>query len=93
MDSITLENLKNLDKLQSADAHVKVNSYREGCDAACEYFKAMFAGEDWNDDKVHIRGGKVFDDERKGIQTVVYEAFVDSGSVDYFFFSFEREII
>jgi hypothetical protein len=53
----------------------------------------MFAGEDWNDDNVHIRGGKVFDDEEKGIQTVVYEAFVDSGSFDYFFFSFEREII
>jgi hypothetical protein len=92
MDSITLENLKNLDRLKSADAYEKVNSYREGCDAACEYFKTMFTGEDWNDDLVQIRGGKVFNNEVKGVQTVVFEAFLDSGSVDYFFFSFEREL-
>jgi hypothetical protein len=93
MDSISLETLKSLDKLQYADAYVKVNSYSEGRNAACEYFKTMFDNdEDWDDDMVHIRGPKTFNNLETGIATVVYEAFLDSGSVDYFFFSFEREM-
>jgi len=94
MDSITIDNLKSLDRLQYADAYVKVNSFSEGREAALDYFKSMFDDEEeWDDDMVHIRGGKVFEDQEKGVQTVVYESFLDSGSVDYFFFSFEREII
>jgi len=93
MDSISLETLKSLDKLQYADAYVKVNSFGEGRDAACEHFKSMFDDEEeWDDDMVHIRGPKTFNNLETGIVTVVYEAFLDSGSVDYFFFSFEHEM-
>jgi hypothetical protein len=92
MESITIDNLKSLEKLQYADAYVKVNSYSEGRDAACDYFKSMYNGENWDDNLVHIRGGKSFDDEERGVRTVVYESFLDSGSVDYFFFSFESAL-
>jgi hypothetical protein len=93
MNTISIDNLKSLENLQYVDAYVRVNSYSEGREAAYNYFKEMYRYENWDDDMVNISGGKVFDDEEKGIRTVVYEAYVDSGSVDYFFFSFEREII
>jgi hypothetical protein len=89
----SIDNLKNLHKPQYSVAYVEVNSFIEGRDAAIKYFKSIFEGEDWDDNRVHIKegGSKLFKTKKKGVQTIVYEAFFDSGGVNFFFFGFECE--
>lgn len=97
---ITVDNLKNLEELQYAEAYEQVENYSEGEKAAIAYFKEIHEENEhdgeWSDDMVDFYGPKKFrsfDEENNiEIETTVYESYVDSGSVDYFFFSYETEL-
>jgi len=96
---ITIDRLKSLEDLKYAEAYETVENYSEGEKAAIAYFKEIHIenGHDgqWKDDMVEFYGPKKFkrfDEENNiTIETTVYESYVDSGSVDYFFFSYETE--
>ena len=97
---ITLDNLKNLEDLQYAEAYEQVENYQDGEKAAIAYFKEIYVenGHDgeWSDDMVDFHGPKkfrTFDEENNiEIETTIYESYIDSGSVDYFFFSYETQL-
>ena len=86
---ITLDKLKSLEDLKYAEAYDRVDSLAAGEQAAIDYFKEIHDGE-WSDDMVSFYGPKKF--RSFDIETTVYEAYVDSGSVDYFFFSYETKL-
>lgn len=91
---ITIDRMKSLEDLKYVEVHVQVENYREGENVAIDYFKNNHEGE-WSDDMVSFYGPKKFrtEDEENNttIETTVYESYIDSGSEDYFFFSYETE--
>ena len=97
---ITVDNLKNLEDLKYAEAYEQVENHQDGEKAAIAYFKEIHVenGHDgeWSDDMVHFYGPKkfrTFDEENNiEIETTIYESYIDSGSVDYFFFSYETQL-
>ena len=97
---ITVDNLKNLEDLKYAEAYEQVENYQDGEKAAIAYFKEIHVenGHDgeWSDDMVDFHGPKkfrTFDEENNiEIETTIYESYIDSGSVDYFFFSYETQL-
>lgn len=92
---INLDNLKNIEDLQYAESYEQVENYQEGEKAAIAYFKEIHECE-LSDDMVGFYGPKKFitynEDRNIEIKTTVYESYVDSGSEDYFFFSYETEL-
>lgn len=97
---ITVDRMKSLEDLKYAEAYTSVENYSAGREAAINYFKEIHENNgidgEWSDDMVSFYGPKKFrtHDEKTGItiETTVYESYTDSGSVDYFFFSYETEI-
>ncbi|MDK7374514.1 hypothetical protein QP519_03050 [Weeksella virosa] len=97
---ITLDRMNSLEDLKYAKAYEQVENYREGEKAAIAYFKNIYEendhDEEWSDDMVDFYGPKKFrtHDYETNVttETTVYESYVDSGSVDYFFFSYETEL-
>lgn len=96
---ITIDRMKSLEDLKYAEAYTQVENYSEGEKAAIAYFKEIHENNgnetEWNDNMVSFYGPKKFrnynEETNMTIETTVYESYTDSGSVDYFFFSFETE--
>ena len=96
----TLDNLKNLEDLQYAEAYYQVENYQDGEKAAIAYFKEIYVENgydgEWSDDMVDFYGPKkfrTFDEENNiEIETTIYGSYINSGSVDYFFFSYETQL-
>ena len=96
---VTIDRMKSIEDLKY-DAYIEVSNYREGVEAAISYFKEIHEnnGHDgvWDDEMVSFYGPKKFrnHNEETGMidETTVYESYIDSGSVDYFFFSFKNEL-
>ncbi len=91
--------MKSIEDLKYAEAYEQVENYSEGKRAAIAHFKNIHEnnhGGEWSDGMVSFYGPKRFrthDNENNvTMETEVYEAYVDSGSVDYFFFSYEKEL-
>lgn len=97
---ISIDNLKSLDELQYTEVYEQVRNYEEGEKASIAYFKGMHLEDEyngqWSDDMVKFYGPKKFrgfDKENNiEIETIVYESYIDSGSVDYFFFSYVTKL-
>jgi hypothetical protein len=97
---ITIDRVNSLEDLTYAEAYEQVENYSEGEKAAIAYFKVIHQENnhdgEWSDDMVDFYGPKKFrtHDEVNNIvtETTVYESYVDSGSLDYFFFSYETEL-
>ena len=97
---ITVDRMNSREDLKYAEAYEQVENYSEGEKSAIAYFKEIHEENnhdgEWSDDMVSFYGPKKFrthDDEANvTTETTVYESYVDSGSVDYFFFSYETKL-
>ena len=72
-------------------------NYQDGEDAAIRFFRENNPDNaEWDDDMVSFYGPRKFRtyDEKNNIttETSVYECYMDSGSEDYFMFSYEIEL-
>lgn len=96
---VTIDRMKSLEDLKYVQVYEQFENYREGEEAAIAYFKEIHLENnhdgEWSDDMVSFYGPKKFrtyDEENNvTVETTVYESYVDSGSEDYFFFSYETE--
>jgi len=70
--------------------YYSASSYQDGVNEAIKFFK--YCGIDGEVTVDKIKEIKTYDEESNTtITTHIYECYVDSGSVDYFHFSFDTE--
>lgn len=88
---MTVDRMKKLDDLRFVENYLHVESYQQGIDEAEAFFKNLGTSQ-----QVRLYGGKYFqlyDEERNvSVKRYVYECYIDAGSVDYFFFTYDVEL-